>query len=135
MQLITNQSHLDALSASDLKAHIWARFDQLSEDTDVPPNIVLVEDGDNITGRNYSFVSEDNGLLGAGDVSSPQYYRPYENVSYLPGLQLYEVLLLVNNEDGYWILIPEEIVEAHPDLKWVLTDESQGGLSDPQPFQ
>jgi hypothetical protein len=64
-----------------------------------------------------------------------EFSRPYEWVSHLPELRLYEALLLVNGEDGYWILIPEEIVEAHPDLKWVLTDESQGGLSDPQPFQ
>ena len=134
MQLITRQHHIDQLPNSPLKSHIQFRYDQLSEDTDVPPNIVLVEDGDNITGRNYSFVSEDNGLLGAGDVSSPQYYRPYENVSYLPQLRLYEALYLINGEDGYWIVISEAIVEAHPDLKWVLTDESQGGLSDPQPL-
>jgi hypothetical protein len=44
------------------------------------------------------------------------------------------MLLLLNGEDGYLILIPEAVVEAHPDLKWILTDESQGGLSDPQPL-
>ncbi|MCP4125397.1 MAG: hypothetical protein GY751_26990, partial [Bacteroidetes bacterium] len=49
-------------------------------------------------------------------------------------LKLYELLFLVCGEDGYWILIPEDIVEKHPDLKWVLTDESLGGLSDPQPL-
>jgi hypothetical protein len=63
----------------------------------------------------------------------PDFVRPFEHVSRISSL--YEALLLVNGEDGYWILIPEEIVEAHPDLKWVLTDESQGGLSDPQPLQ
>lgn len=134
MQLITHQSHLEAISESPLKSHIQNRFDQLSEDTDVPPNIVLVESGDNITGPNYAFVSEDNGLLGDGDISSPLYCRPYENVSYLPELRLYEALYLVNGEDGYWITIPESIVEANPSLEWVLTDESQGGLSPPQPL-
>jgi hypothetical protein len=49
-------------------------------------------------------------------------------------LKLHELLFLQHGEDGYWILIPEEIVEVYPDLKWVLTDESQGGLVEPQPL-
>jgi hypothetical protein len=135
MQLITHQSHLDAFPSSDLKTHIQARFDQLSEDTDVPPNIVLVEDADDVTGPDYAFVGP-NGLL--SDLfeehapGHPEFSRPYEWVSHLPSLHLYEALLLVNNEDGYWIMIPEAVVEAHPDLKWVLTSEEQGGLSSPQ---
>jgi hypothetical protein len=36
MQLITHQSNLDALPGSSIKAHIQARYDQLSEDIDVP---------------------------------------------------------------------------------------------------
>ncbi len=36
-------------------------------------------------------------------------------------MKVYEVLFLVCGEDGYWIYIPEDYVEAHPDLKWVLT--------------
>jgi len=125
---------MDALPASDLKAHLQARHRALYED-DLGPVFVSVEKTDRIDGPDYAFVSEDNGLLGDGDVSSPKYYRPYEWVSHLPSLHLYEALLLINGEDGYWILIPEDVVEAHPDLKWVLTDESQGGLSDPQPLQ
>ena len=39
-----------------------------------------------------------------------------------------------HSEDGHWILIPEDIVERQPDLKWVLTAEELGGLSDPQPL-
>jgi hypothetical protein len=137
VQLITHQSHLDALPASDLKTHIQSRFDQLSEDTDAPPNIVLVEADDDITGPDCAFVGP-NGLL--SDLfeehapGHPEFSRPYEWVSHLSELRLYEVLLLINSEDGYWVIIPEEIVEAHPDLKWVLTDESQDGLSDPQPL-
>ena len=48
MQLITHRSHLDDLPASPFKTHIQARFDQLSEDSDVPPNIILVEEDDDI---------------------------------------------------------------------------------------
>ena len=60
MQLITHRSHLDALPPSDLKIHLQARYNQLSEDTDVPPNLVLVDRGDEITGPDYAFV----GLIG-----------------------------------------------------------------------
>ena len=126
MHLFTSLSQIDALPASDLKTHLQARHRALYEDG-MGPVFVVVEKNDVITGPDFSFVSEDNGLLGNGDIGSPQYYRPYENVSYLPQLRLYEALYLINGEDGYWIVISEAIVEAHPDLKWVLTDESQGG--------
>ena len=132
MQLFTSLSQIDALPASDLKDHLQARHRTLYEDG-MGPVFVVVENED-IAGQDYAFISEDNGLLGDGEVSSPQYYRPYQNVSYLSELHLYEALYLINGEDAYWILIPESIVEAHPDLKWVLTDEHQGGLSDPQPL-
>ena len=56
MQLITHRSHLDELPESPLKTHIQKRFDQLSEDTDVPPNLILVETGDDITGPRYAFI-------------------------------------------------------------------------------
>ena len=137
MQLITHRSHLDALPASDLKIHIQKRFDQLSEDTDVPPNIVLVETGDAITGPDYAFVGPDgllSDLFEEHEPGHPEFARPYEWASHLPELHIYEVLLLINNEDGYWIIIPEAIVETHPDLHLVLTSEEQGGLSPPQPL-
>ena len=121
MQLITHSSHLDALPASNLKTHIQARFNQLSEDTDVPPNIVLVEATDDVTGPDYAFIGN-RGLL--SDLfeehapGHPEFSRPYEWVSHLPELLLYEVLLLVNNEDGQWIIIPEAVVDANSDLHW-----------------
>ena len=137
MQLITHQTHIDRLPPSPLKTHIQNRFNQLSEDTDVPPNIILVETYDNLTGPDYAFVGSRGLLSDLFEESTPGetgFARPYECVSYMPSLHLYEVLLLVNSEDGYWILIPEAIVEAHPDLKWVLTSEEAGGLSPPQPL-
>ena len=138
MRLITHRSHLDALPESPLKSHIQSRFDQLSEDTDVPPNLVLVEATDDIGGPGYAFVGP-RGLLSdlfeEHEPGHPEFARPYEWVSHIPELHIYEALLLINNEDGYLILIPEEIVETHPDLHWVLTSEEQGGLSSPQPLQ
>ena len=103
----------------------------------MPPNLILVESNDDITGPDYAFVGSNGLLSDLFDEFSPGetgFVRPYEWASYLPSLQLYEVLLLVNNEDGYWIMIPGSVVEANPDLKWVLTSEEAGGLSDPQPL-
>jgi hypothetical protein len=136
MQLFT-QRHLDTLPVSNLKSHIQKRFDQLSEDTDVPPNIILVDNGDDITGPDYAFVGP-RGLLSdlfdEHEPGHPEFARPYEWASHIPELHLYETLLLLSGEDGYLILIAESIVEANPDLKWVLTSKEQGGLSSPQPL-
>jgi hypothetical protein len=137
MQLITHQTHLDQLPASDLSIFITRRVCQLSEETDIPPNLILVETNDDITGPDYAFVGN-RGLLSdlyeERSLKEEGFARPYEWVVYLPELQLYETLYLINGEDGYWILIPEDIVEAHPDLKYVLTAPELGGLSEPQPL-
>jgi hypothetical protein len=137
MRLITHRSHLDALPASNLKIHIRKRFDQLSEDTDVPPNIVLVEATDDIAGKDYAFVGP-RGLLSdlweEHEARHPEFCRVFEWAAYISPVQSYEALVLLHDEDGYWIMIPESIVESHPDLYWVLTAEEQGGLSSPQPL-
>ena len=135
--LITHQTHIDQIPDSPLKTHIQARFDQLSENTDVPPNLILVEPGDEIIGSDYAFIGNQGMLSDLWEEHEPRhtdFCRPYEWVSYLPSLQLYELLLLVNGEDGFLFFIPETIVEAHPDLEWVLTSEELGGLSEPQPI-
>ena len=138
MRIITHQHHIDALPETNVKTHIQKRFDQLYEtDEDLLPNIILFEDGDDITGSAFSFVGNKgliSDLFESAKLGEVGYIRPFEWVSYLPGLQLYEALILINNEDGYLVLVPESIVAAHPDLKWVLTDESQGDLSEPQPL-
>ena len=135
MQLFTSLPQINALPASDLKAHLQARHRTLYEDN-MGPIFVVVEDED-ITGPDYAFIGP-RGLLtdlfDEHEPGHPEFARPYEWASHLPELHLYEALYLVNGEDGYLLVIPEDIVEAHPDLKWVLTDEHQGGLSDPQPL-
>jgi hypothetical protein len=137
MNIISHSSKINLLSDSQIQNHILHRYRQLTFETDVPPNIILVEATDDITGPDYAFVGT-RGLLSdlfeEQEPGHPEFARPYEWASHLPELHLYEALLLVNNEDGYLILIPDAVVEAHPDLKWVLTSNEQGGLSPPQPM-
>ena len=136
LKLLTHINQINQqLPASDLSIFISRRFYQLSEDTDIPPNLILVETNDDISGPPYAFIGN-RGLLSdlfdEHEPGHPEFARPYEWASYLPALHIYEALLLINGEDGYLILIPEAVVETHPDLKWVLTDEHQGGLSQSQ---
>lgn len=133
MQLISHPNHIHRLPASPIRTHIQNRFRQLSADTDIPPIIVLVQPLDVVTGPDYAFIG-DRGLLTdlweSHEPGHPEFVSPYEWVSHLPDLKLYELLFLVCGEDGYWILIPEDIAETHPDLKLALTTQD---LADPQP--
>ena len=137
MQLITHQIHINKLPDSTLKTHIHSRHDSLTFDTDVPPNIILVEATDDITGPDYAFVGNHGLLSDTYEEHEPGeegFVRPYEWTAHLPSLRMYEALVLLHGEDGYWLLIPEAVVETHSDLHWILTDDSQGGLSEPQPL-
>ena len=127
----------NALPESSLKAHVQKRYRQLTFETDILPNIILVEEGDNITGPGYAFVGNRGLLSDLYEENGPgehNFSRPFENVSFLEHVKLFEALLLISNEDGYWTMIPETVVEAHPDLHYILTSEEQGGLSPPQPL-
>jgi hypothetical protein len=133
MQLITHRSHLDELPESPLKTHIQKRFDQLSEDTDVPPLIFLLEKLDNPTSPEFSFLGSAgmcSDLFGSCRPGDPDFAPVFEWVSYLSDLKVYEMLYL-EADLGYLLIVPEEVVEAHPDLEAVI--ESQV-LSDPQPL-
>ena len=137
MQLITHQHHLDALPESLIKDHIQKRFDQLSEDTDVPPSIVLSEVTDDVTGPDYSFVGPNGLLSDLFEAFAPKedgYVRPYEWVCYFAELRLYEILYLEAADLGYLILVPDGIVDANPELKWIFTAPELDGLSEPQPL-
>jgi hypothetical protein len=139
MNLITHRSHIPNIPDKALAEFIIKRFDQIADESnsEVLPTIILVNEGDTITGPDYALVGPQGLLSDLFEEKSPYedgFSRPYEWVSHWPELKLYEALLLINGEDGYWIIIPEAIVAANPDLEWVLTDESQGGLSEPQPL-
>ena len=139
MQLITHSSRLDALCASPLKDHITARFQDFVEtEDDSPPIFVIVEEDDDITGPDYAFVGPDGLLSDLWEEHEPghsEFCRPYEWISFLSQIDYFEILLLSHGEDGALIFVSKALAEAIPNLKWVLTDESQDGLSDPQPLQ
>ena len=135
MKLLNHRNHIAQLPPSPLKSHIIARRRSLIEtEDDIPPIFIIVEESDDVTGPDYAIVSSVNGLLGEGDLKSPQYFRPYELVSYLPELNTYELLFLVCSEDSYWIYIEDSIANANTDLKYMLTATELGGLDPVQPF-
>jgi hypothetical protein len=133
MQLITHRSHLDALPASDLKIHITDRFDQLSEDTDVPPYILLLHRNDNPKSSELIFLGSAgmcSDLFETHQPGHPEFTPVFEWISYLPNLKIYEMLYL-EADLGYLLMVPEEVVEAHPDLEAVIDSQC---LSEPQPL-
>lgn len=132
MQRISHRNHINADIPAELNDFIHRRYEQLVEDSggEVIPIIILVEPGDNISGSDYAFIGP-QGLLSdlyeEFDPLEPGFIRPYEWVSYWPDLGIYECLYLQDPDNGYWILIPDVVVEKNANLKWVLTDETLGG--------
>jgi hypothetical protein len=88
LKLLTHINQIDQqLPESPLKAHIQSRFAQLSEDTDVPPNLVLVEANDDVTGPGYAFVGPEGLLSDLLEEARPghdEFVRSYEWVSHTP---------------------------------------------------
>jgi hypothetical protein len=113
MQIISDQKQLNALPPTPLHDHLADKYDDLVEtEDDIPPIFIIVEEGDDITGPNYAFVT-DNGLLGDDDL-------PYESITHLPDIDAHELLLLLNGENAYWIYVPDAAVESNPALARLL---------------
>ena len=133
MQLITHQNHIDRLPQSPIKFHILARFDQLSEETDVPPCLVWVETFDDPRNIEFCFIGS-NGLLSnlynEYDPEEESFTSPFQGISRHPNLKIWEVLYL-EFDMGTWLIIPDEVTESHPELLLALTAQE---LSDPQPL-
>jgi hypothetical protein len=133
MKLINHQSHLDALPASSLKSHITVRFGQLSEDSDVPPNIFLLHRSDNPKSSELIFLGSAgmcSDLFETHQPGYPEFTSVFEWISYLPDLKVFEMLYL-EADLGYLLIVPVELVETHPDLKAVIDSQDP---SDPQPL-
>ncbi len=133
MKLITHNSHLNALPASELKTYITRRFSQLSDDSDEPPTIILMEPTDDPRSPEFQFLGPQGLLSELYDEYQPRetgFSYCFEWVSHQPDLHIYEVLHL-EFDMGAWLIIPETVTVAHPDLLWVLTTQP---LSEPQPL-
>jgi hypothetical protein len=120
----------------ELTDFIIRRFDSIAQETDVPPIIICAFDPEeDISGPSFAFAGSRglvSDLFDEHEPGQPGFVRPYEWVSHHEDLQLYEMLLLQDPDNGYWILVSANVVEQNESLKWVLTDPSQGGLSEPQ---
>ena len=101
------------LTPRDMATNLALKLKVEIEETDIPPIIIQVEPHDDLTGPDYAFIG-DRGLLTdlweLHEPGHPEFVSPYEWVSHLPDLKLYELLFLVCGEDGYWILIHEDLV-------------------------
>jgi hypothetical protein len=135
MKLLNHRNHIDQLPPSPLKNHIIARRQSLIEtDDDIPPIIIIVEEGDDITGPDFAFISETHGLLSdLYDEHNPGeegFTSPFEWISYLPDLKIWEALYL-EFDMGTYLIIPDEVANSSPELLLALNAQE---LSDPQPL-
>lgn len=87
MHRISHRNHITPYIPDELTDFIIRRFDQLAQETDVPPIIILVKPGDDITGPDHAFIGP-QGLLSdlyeEYDPLDPGLVRPYEWVSHWP---------------------------------------------------
>ena len=121
MQLITHNSHLNSIPASDLMTYITHRFNQISEDSDVPPTIILLEPTDELRSLEFQFIGPQGMVSDLLDEIQPGeegFTHCFEWVSHDENLKIYEALHL-EFDMGTWLIIPEAVTLAHPDLLWV----------------
>ncbi len=133
MYLINHPSHIDQISPSSLREHIQARFNQLSEDTDIPPSLILMELTDDPRNSNLCFIGSNGFLSDQNDQCQPGeegFESPFQWISRHQNLKIWEVLYL-EFDMGTWLIIPDEVAESNPELLLALTAQE---LSDPQPL-
>jgi hypothetical protein len=133
MQLITHQSHLDALPTSDLKTHIQKRCNQLSQDSDVPPTIIILTPDTNFKSPALHFLGESgvySDMLGEHHPRERGFQSVFDWISYQPSVPVYEMLFL-ESDLGYTFIFEPSVVDAHPQLKALIDSQP---LSPPQPL-
>ncbi|MCK4708827.1 MAG: hypothetical protein KAU21_09435 [Gammaproteobacteria bacterium] len=85
MRLITHPNHINKAIPDELLDFIIKRFQQLAEETDAPPIIILVKPDDDITGPDYAFIGNWGLLSDLYEEHEPEqkgFVRPFEWVSY-----------------------------------------------------
>ncbi|WP_373054447.1 hypothetical protein [Thioalkalivibrio sp.] len=103
---------------------------------DATATLYVVEDGDDVAGPDYAFVGPRGLLSDLWDerkVGDRQFTRPFEWVCHHADRGVIEALLLLSDDEGAIILVPDDLLFKYPDLQWVLTSPEAGGLVEPAP--
>ena len=133
MFIINHPSHIDHLPPDPISKLAAARFRQLSEDTDLPPCIILMDPLDNPRNSEFFFIGSNGLVSDLYDEHKPGeegFTSPFEWISRLPDLKIWEVLYL-EFDMGTYLIIPDKVADSSPELLLALTAL---GLSDPQPL-
>ena len=134
MQVITHQKQIDKLPGSPIKQHIRRRFSQYTENPEeVPPVFILLENQRDLSSKDLNIfgcagISSD--LLGLHTPKDKGFQTVFDWICFLPDLKIFE-MMYIEGDLGYWIICPEKIALASPDLKLMISSQE---LSDPQPF-
>jgi hypothetical protein len=73
MHRISHRNHINNSIQDELTEFIIRRFEQIAEETDVPPIIILVKQDDDITSPDYAFIGNRGLLSDLYDEHEPVY--------------------------------------------------------------
>ena len=134
MELLTHIHQIENLPPSPLKQYIQRRFLQYTHNPEeVPPVFILLETPADLSSEELNFLGSAKVCSDLFDSHTPGdkgFQSVFDWICFQPDLKLYE-LMYIEGDLGYWVMCPEEIVEACPDLKLMISSQE---LSDPQPL-
>ena len=134
MYLINHPSHIDKLPKSPIRQYIQRRFRQYTENPEeVPPLFILIEDQRDLSSENLKIFGSAgicSDVFDSHTIRNSGFQTIFDWISYRPDLNLYE-MMYIEGDLGYWVMCPEEIVIAVPDLNYMISSLE---LSDPQPL-
>ena len=119
MILITHQSHLKVLPSSKFKQHLQSTIQQYSEESDVPHTFIIYEPNELPSSPDCQFVGPNGLLSDLYDEHFPGaagYQHCFEWVHHDVEHQCYIALHLAHGEFGTYLVIPESVTNANPDL-------------------
>jgi len=134
MNLITTEQSIRELCPPELISYITQRYQSLEQDTDIPPTIILVKPEDDTKSPDFQFIGPNGLLSDIFDEHQPGeigFQHSFEWVHLDENLKIYEALHLAYGEFGTYLIIPEAVTLAHPDLLLALTSQP---LLDTLPF-
>ncbi len=102
MIFTTHRSGLDSLPASSLKPHIQSLFNNLSDEQDTQPSILFIESKDDPKSPDFHFIED--------------FHNCFEWVHHDIDHRCYIALHLAHGELGTYLIIPDSVALAHPEL-------------------